>query len=431
MNIENLVRDAVERIKSTWGLPDRGFIAGGSIANLVWELVSGKKAVVNDIDVFIFDGIISEIDPSDKKSLFRYQEKETKFWEDYTGMRYSSINKDFYTIEGSEHDEMFNKVRYKSNKVDTDIILRSFDINATKVGYSIEEDKCYWTSEFEEFLNTGELKVCNVMTPAHTAIRIVKKQKELDCKLDHFEIDLLKHAIEHRFSDVIRSKFKSRYFDIYNQHIDVLEKDFLIKRDKHTEDYIKSHFNEETCIYYLEPVIDSTTFDDSKDFVYGREVFNDENLRKIYITQEYLFYMRSIYGKDNLPELWSKLYFFFTDISYVDCQPTVEDLELISRLGKYAPNSIDNLKGKKLSEQIKLVKWILEKYEEDPIVAISILEKHRLSQDVLDEHDLFLLELSVRKQIVNDTKGKANKVLGVNDNKKNDSPINNPDWWLD
>lgn len=431
MNIENLVRAAVERIKSTWGLPDRGFIAGGSIANLVWELVSGKKAVVNDIDVFIFDGIISEIDPSDKKSLFRYQEKETKFWEDYTGMRYSSINKDFYTIEGSEHDEMFNKVRYKSNKVDTDIILRSFDINATKVGYSIEEDKCYWTSEFEEFLNTGELKVCNVMTPAHTAIRIVKKQKELDCKLDHFEIDLLKHAIEHRFSDVIRSKFKSRYFDIYNQHIDVLEKDFLIKRDKHTEDYIKSHFNEETCIYYLEPVIDSTTFDDSKDFVYGREVFNDENLRKIYITQEYLFYMRSIYGKDNLPELWSKLYFFFTDISYVDCQPTVEDLELISRLGKYAPNSIDNLKGKKLSEQIKLVKWILEKYEEDPIVAISILEKHRLSQDVLDEHDLFLLELSVRKQIVNDTKGKANKVLGVNDNKKNDSPINNPDWWLD
>jgi hypothetical protein len=60
-------------------------------------------------------------------------------------------------------------------------------------------------------------------------------------------------------------------------------------------------------------------------------------------------------------------------------------------------------------------------------VAISILEKHRLSQDILDEHDLFLLELSVRKQIVNDTKGKANRVLGVND----DSPLNNPHWWLE
>jgi hypothetical protein len=54
---------------------------------------------------------------------------------------------------------MFNNVKYKSNKIDTDIILRSFDINATKVGYSIEEDKCYWTSDFEDFLKTGELKL--------------------------------------------------------------------------------------------------------------------------------------------------------------------------------------------------------------------------------------------------------------------------------
>jgi hypothetical protein len=432
MNIENLVRTAVEKIKLNWGLPNQGFIAGGSIANLVWELVSGKKAVVNDIDVFIFDGIISEIDPSDRKSLFRYQEKETKFWEDYSGMRYSSINKDFYTIEGSEHDGMFNRVKYKSNKIDTDIILRSFDINATKVGYSIGEDKCYWTPEFEEFLNTGELKVCNVMTPAHTVIRIVKKQKELDCKLDHFEIDLLKHAIEHRFSDAIRYKFKSRYFDIYNQYIDILEKDFLIKRDKHTEDYIRTNFNEETCIYYLEPVLKSTKIDDDDfmPYVVG-QVFNDDNLKIIYNTQEFLFYMRNIYGKDNLPNLWSKLYFFFNDKSYIDCQPTEEELELISRLSRYAPNSIENLKGKKLSEQISLVKWILEKYEEDPIVAISILEKHKLSQNELDEHDLFLLELSVRKQIANDTRGKANKVLGVTENDKNDSPINNPDWWLD
>jgi hypothetical protein len=427
MNIDSLVRTALERIRSTWGLPESGFIAGGSIANIVWELVSGKKAVVNDIDVFIFNGIISEVDFSDKKSLFKYQEKETKFWEDYSGMRYSSFNKDFYTIEGSEHNDMFNRVKYKSNKIDTDIILRSFDINATKVGYSIDEDKCYWTPEFQEFLNTGELKVCNVMTPAHTAVRIVKKQKELDCKLDHFEIDLLKHVIENRFSDVIRYKFKSRYFDIYNEHIDIIGKDFLIKRDNSVEDYIRINFNEETCIYYLEPVINSTTIDDDISYFFNREVFNDKNLKRIHNTQEFLFYMRNIYGKDNLPNLWSKLYFFFNDKSYVDCQPTEEELELVARLGKYAPNSIENLRGKKLSEQISLVKWILEKYEEDPIVAISILEKHKISQKELDEQDLFLLELSVRKQIVNDTKGKVNKVLNI---KENFNPMTDPDDWL-
>ncbi len=425
MNIDSLIRTAVEKIKTNWGLPNTGFIAGGSIANLVWELVSGKKAVINDIDVFHFDGIIDGIDPQNKKLLFRYQEKETKFWEDYNGMRYSSINKDFYTIESSEHEGMFNNVKYKSNKIDTDIILRSFDINATKVGYSIEEDRCYWTSEFEDFLNTGELKVCNLMTPSHTAIRIVKKKKELDCKLNNFELDLLRHSLEWRFNDIIKIRFRERYLDIFKQYSKDLKPYFIIKRDSQAEQYVKLNFGEEVNLYYLESLIEPSG-NDTDDFVYGRQVFNDENVRRIYNSQEFLFYMRNIYGKDILPEMWSKLYFFFTDKSYIDCQPTEEELGLISRLGKYAPNSIDNLKGKKLSEQIKLVKWILEKYEEDPIVAISILEKHRLSQEELDEHDLLLLELSVRRQIVNDTRGKANKVLGLSE----DSPINNPDWWL-
>ena len=426
MNIENLVRTAVNKIKTDWGLPDKGFVAGGSIANLVWELVSGKKAIVNDIDVFIFDGIVDGIDPTNKKSLFRYQEKESKFWEDYNGIKYSTINKDFYTIESSEHEGMFNNVKYRSNKSDTDIILRSFDINSTKVGYSIEEDKCYWTPEFEEFLNTGELKICNLMTPSHTAIRIVKKRKELDCKLTQFELDLLRHSLEYRFSDIIKVRFRDRYHDIFNEYLDDLKEHFIIKRDFQAEEYVKNNFGEEVNLYYLQSIINGAE-DSVDEFVYGREVFADTNIRRIPNSQEFLFYMRNIYGKETLPEIWSKLYFFFTDKSYIDCQPTVEDLDLISRLGKYAPNSIDNLKGKKLSEQIKLVKWILEKFEEDPIVAISILEKHRLSQDILDDHDLFLLALSVRKQIVNDTKGKANRVLGVN----GDSPLNNSPWWLE
>ena len=104
MNIESLIRSAIEHIKSNWGIPEKGFIAGGSIANLVWEFVSGKKAILNDVDVFIFDGLIDGIDSSNKNLLFRYQEKETKFYEDYTGMRYSSINKDFYTIYKDEKE---------------------------------------------------------------------------------------------------------------------------------------------------------------------------------------------------------------------------------------------------------------------------------------------------------------------------------------
>jgi hypothetical protein len=430
MNIDSLVRTAVERIKSNWGLPEHGFIAGGSIANIVWELVSENKAVVNDVDVFIFDGLISEIDDSDKSLLYKYQERETKFWEDYTGMRYGSVKKDFYTIISSEHDGMFNKVKYKSNKIDTDLILRSFDINATKVGYSVEEDKVYWTPEFEEFLNTGELKVCNLMTPAHTVIRVTKKRDELNCKLDYFEIKLIKHAIGVRFNDVFKLRFKSRYFEMFEKYSDSLSKDFDIKRDTGIEDYVRLNFNEDTQIYYLEPKYEEKMKDDDvSKFIYGEEVFVDDNIRKIHNSFEFLFYMRNIWNKDNLPQLWEKLHFFFNDdISYIDCQPTPEDLELMSRIGKYAPNSIDNLKGLKLSQQISLVKNVLQKFEDDPIVGISILEKHKLEGVELNTENLLLLELSVRKQIVNDTKGKVNKVLGKKEIKE-DSPLNNPDWW--
>lgn len=427
MNIESLIRTALDRIKSTWGLPESGFIAGGSIANIVWELVSGNKAVVNDVDVFIFDGLISEIDETDKSLLYKYQEKESKYWEDYTGMRYSSIKKDFYTIVSSDHQGIFNKVKYKSNKIDTDLILRSFDINSTKVGYSIEEDKVYWTPEFEEFLQTGELKVCNLMTPSHTVIRLIKKKDELGCKLDDFEINLAKHAISVRFSDVYKLRFKSRYFEMFEKYSDTLGKHFEIKRDTHIEDYVKLNFSEDTQIYYLESKTE-TSVDENIKFIYGEEVFSDSNLRKIHNSFEFLFYMRNIWNKDNLPQLWEKLYFFFNDVSYIDCQPTNEDLELVSRLGKYAPNSIDKLKGLKLSQQISLIKNVLDKFQHDPIIGISILEKHNLDGVELSTENLLLLELSVRKQIVNDTRGKANRVLGV---KEKDGPINNPFWWLE
>jgi hypothetical protein len=49
MNIELLGRNAINKIKETWELP--GFLAGGSISNLIWEEISGNKSIINDIDI--------------------------------------------------------------------------------------------------------------------------------------------------------------------------------------------------------------------------------------------------------------------------------------------------------------------------------------------------------------------------------------------
>ena len=417
MNIESLGRQAIERIKSEWGLPKRGFLAGGSIANIVWELVSGNKAVVSDIDVFIFDSLEERINTSNQGTLFNYQEKETRYYEDYTGMCFNTYTKDFYSIIEAEREGMFNNIRYKSNSQDPSLIINSFDINSTRIGYSIENDKLYWTSEFEEFLKTGELKVTNLMTPSHTAIRIVKKSKDLNVSLNEFEFKLIQYTLSCNFQDRIKLRFKERYLDLYKDYSEQLKDYFTLKRDFEAEDYVKIHHQKEVQLFYLSPVVndESTEISDFDRLIYAHRsnLFKeDPNINLIFKSSDFLFYMRNIYGKEELSKLWKKLYFYFNDVHYIDKEVSMEDIELLCRFSENAPNSIENLKGYKLSEQISIIKKFLDKYKEDPIIAISILENVKVNKDIeLDDQTSLLLELSVRKQIVNDTRGKVNKIL--------------------
>jgi len=426
MNIESLGRQAIDRIKSQWGLPKNGFIAGGSIANIVWELVSGNKAIINDIDVFVFDGIQDELDKSDKSSLFNYQEKETKYGEDYTGMCFNTYTKDFYSIVESTKDDIFNIVKYKSNSKDPSLIIKSFDINSTRIGYSIEKDEIYWTPDFEEFLKTGELKITNLMTPSHTAVRIAKKSKELKAKIDIFEFKLLQYALCHGFSDRIKFRFKERYHQMYKDNLDILDSMFCLSRDTEAEQYVRSQYGDITELYYLSPKVEDGNpeleiphyINTSPSFgkIFGE---SDNNVNIISKSIDFLFYMRNIWGNENLQNIWKNVYYFFTDVNYIDREINNEDLELLSRFSQYAPKSIENLKGMKISEQIDIIKTFLDKFKDDPLVAISIIEKIKVTKDlILDDETTLILELSVRKEIVNDTRNKVRRILN-NENDRN------------
>ena len=420
MEIEILARKALDILESKWGLPKKGFLAGGSLANTIWELHSGNPAVVNDIDIFIFEGKIkNQEEVSREDSLFRFKEEDVRYYEDYTGMCWNSYTKDFYTITSSEKKGIFNEIGYKASTDNQGIILNSFDINATRVGYSIEEDKFYFTNDFEDFLKTGELKICNIQTPSHTAIRIAKKSKELNAKLDELEFKLISYCLSRQFSDVNKLRFKERYFDLFNQNKDLLEPYFTISRDNEIETFLKLHKNVDVELY----CISNTDYflhikaEESKDFgilsiFEQNNIFGDNNLQNMHTSKDFLFYIRNVYGTDMEP-IWKKVYYFYTDCGYVDMEVSKEDLDLLKRIGDYAPNSIESLKGMKMSQQLSLVKKLLDIYKEDPIIAISILEKGNVSlyDNLDDECNQLLLELSVRKEIVNDTKNKVGNIL--------------------
>jgi hypothetical protein len=426
--IKQLAQKAAEQLKVQFNLPKDGFLAGGSIANLIWEYYSGNKAVINDVDIFKFSGYEEKPESNrEKKSLFQWEEKEQKFFEDYRGMRnWDSYTKNFYRIVESTKDSVINEITYKSNTDQPQIILNSFDINATRVGWCLKTDTPYWTPDFEDFLKTGELKLCNISTPSHTAVRIAKKKKELGAKLDPFEFEILQFALCRRFHDRVKFRFLERYHELYNQNIDILGEWFQISRDIETEMWVKNQHGKEVNLYFLYPKIEGqrpeSYLPDHTMIPYFKD---DDNLTSIYTSSDFLFYIRNIYRKsDTLKEIWPKFHFFIHE-GYVDKKIDDDDIELLERFCKFAPASINNLKGMKLSEQIETIKKFLDVYKDDPLIAISILEKVKVDSKIeLDEQTALILELSVRKEIINDTRGKVNRILNI----KSEHPVDDTDF---
>lgn len=387
--IETLAKRAIDILKSKCELPKTGFLAGGSIANIVWELHSGKKAVLNDIDIFVLEEK-TDIIPEKNESLYSHEENVDHYFENgYSHLiKVSKLNQ-FYTIISSENDGLINIVKYKSSTDDPMFVIKSFDLNCTQIGYSIEQNKFYWTKDFEDFINTGKIKVSCANTPAHTAIRLVKKCHELGVEFDPFEIEILSYCMTGSMK-CYKLRFKKRYYEIFNKYGDLLNKFFNISRDTVLEEYLKCEKNIDTEIYYLE---NTGYFKDLSEVCYKTCNINR--------TDDFMFFVRKIYGNEKMMNFWNKLYYFFSNESYIDGDVSDDDLELLWKISKIMPNSIEKLKGMTITEQIGLVKKLMNVYKDNPIVAICLLENKKIDKDIEIDEDLkLLLELSVRKEIV-------------------------------
>lgn len=404
MDIKEIAEQALERLKKYNNFPKSGIIAGGSISNIIWEIVSGNKAVINDIDVFIYESeIVSKILSSnylDNNTKLSYMNSETVYYEDYRGLKSTSNPKEYYLINKSEHIDIWNFVYYSSNIKGIEVIINSFDINCTQIGYSIDENKFYWTKEFEEFLKTGELKLTNLLSPYHSIIRICKKEDELNAKLDNFEFSLISCAIRNCRGQFNKKYFSDRYLEIAKKYHQTISKYFNLEKDKDAELYLKQLKGVDVELYHFEPSALSTE----------NEKFNECN---IYSLNELLFYSRNIIDKSD-KNYWDKLNFLYTRVDYVDITPSDDDVKILRNLILNAPKSIEKLKGLKISEQLKIVKKIFSAYTKEPNIAIAILEKIKIDPDKeLDDKDILMLELLVRKELLLINSDKVEKVLGL------------------
>jgi hypothetical protein len=410
MNFENIFREVLEEMKKRWELPTSGFLCGGSLANLIWEKISGNKAIVNDIDIFIYKG-----KPESEDFVFtNFNVNKTKrvAFESYQGLRLSYNKTVSHVILNSIRDGDFNYIDIYSLENDPQSIIDSFDINCCQVGYVIDEGKFIYTKEFIHFLETGELKLINLHTPAHSSIRLVKKADELGVEIPKDEIKIAATALTGLFlNDIQRVRFKDKYHDLYKKY----------------ESHLQEFFNLTEC-----GSVDIFNDGSLRDKLYRLEP-KDSKLKKyswgIGSSEYFLAWMRQVKDNSKLEEMWSRLVSAYDAKmnfqEYLDIELDEKDLNLITRVIKWSPKSLDNLIGKTLSKQIGLIKKVFEHFKEKPLVGISFLEtiKDIDKLDFEDEMLMMVLELSLRK--VNDI-DRFRKVEKIFDN--NPSHITDTDW---
>jgi hypothetical protein len=411
MELKRLAEEALDYIKSRWVLPGQGLLAGGSLANTIWALKNGTEPLINDVDVFVYVGHLDFIDPNDRETLFRYTEKEVEYYDDYNGYREHPYDKKFYAIKESTRDGMVNTITYDASDRDPMMILESFDLSCTGVGYDLETGQYFWTQDFEDFINTGKIKVSNIGTPSHTAIRLAKKSKDLGVDMDEFELKLLMHAIDYNFSDTVKRYFKQKRMDDYTDVEDILSEYLVPYRVEEVEKMIFLKYDTEEKIYGLKNKVSSVEKPKSQvildeadiDFFADIEledstVFGDNNIFRIMTGKSFLNYMRNVYGDEEKMKLFNGLVPLFGAKNYFDEIPKEEDSRMLALLCSISPLITKALKDMTISEQINVVKTTFAAFD-DKTVALAALENGRVVEPWMDESDVLLMELSLRKEI--------------------------------
>lgn len=189
MNQESLSKQVLERLSKLDELPKEGFLCGGSVANTILSIIDNKEYPINDLDIFNIDKENSHsntplrMDSTDI-TIDRYENRtivpsNSKCPYRITTTHYRGLINYVY-VYFSYYDEMPLKDQYQ-------LILDSFDINCCKVGIDLTTGSLYLTHDFTKFIRTRQLECVNPVTPAHTAIRILKKRDDLKAFLNKEE----------------------------------------------------------------------------------------------------------------------------------------------------------------------------------------------------------------------------------------------------
>jgi hypothetical protein len=232
-----------------------GFIAGGSVANILNYLAHGVEPVIRDIDIFYpytrEANIVKNVDgelydkayvqdgwvESEMEDFRQAFNTELTIDGDWYGNKWVQPNGDFCLMKSHFRDGIANyvEVHVGSRNVGTNrkmIILKGFDINSCQVGLDLNEKKIVYTDEFCEFLKSRQMKVTIPVNPFQTTIRLHRKIEDMEAYCDfENEVKLLQYVT--LCNQNIANRFGSETYEKYLENKDLIDKYYqVIKIEK-------------------------------------------------------------------------------------------------------------------------------------------------------------------------------------------------------
>lgn len=194
-------REVARRLAQAAELPPEGVAAGQSVASVAMEALGIRLACpINDVDVFLNERLTPEVQekarPKDETFGGRLSRLSSRVSSatsrgldnsGYSIMAEATV-KDGYELLRATREGMLNEVFYRRTRYfeeqqgsETALVIKAFDLNCAQIGLDLKTGELAWTTDFEEFLASHELRVMNVATPFHTAARYFKKKQDLGC----------------------------------------------------------------------------------------------------------------------------------------------------------------------------------------------------------------------------------------------------------
>lgn len=179
-------------------LQSNSFIAGGAVANLLFSTKHNSQLKINDIDVFQF--VLSE--QSSYKNL------------DGAIPDYLALTRGVFKFVKTERFGIINVTTigtdflYDPKEMIRDFI-EGFDINSTKAGIYLNfgKEELYTSDDFDEFMETKQLKAVNVKTPIKTMMRLIRKRDEMQAYVSKSHLHALYQFAQTKKTAIVEENF--------------------------------------------------------------------------------------------------------------------------------------------------------------------------------------------------------------------------------